>query len=99
MKKKYQVNLSQQAQNDLEQIFYYIADGSINKATNFIHQLEKKIYSLEIFPDRHPLIPENEFFGTAYRHLIYKKYRIIYRIAERSVFILRIFHSAKLLNL
>ena len=99
MKKKYQVNLSQQAQNDLEQIFYYIADDSINNAANFILQLEKKVYSLELFPDRHPLIPENKYFGTDYRHLIYKKYRIVYRIVERSVFILTIFHGAKLLNL
>ncbi|MEA2104648.1 MAG: hypothetical protein U9P79_08425, partial [Candidatus Cloacimonadota bacterium] len=33
----------------------------------------KKIYSLENFPDRHPLIPENNFFGTNYRHLILQK--------------------------
>lgn len=99
MAKKYQVNLTQQAQNDLEQIFYYIANDSINNAENFVLQLEEKVYSLEVFPDRNPLIPENEFFGTAYRHLIYKKYRIIYRIVEKSVFILRIFHGAKLLNL
>ena len=99
MAKKYQVNLTQQAQNDLEQIFYYIADDSINNAANFVLQLEKKVYSLEDFPDRTPFIPENEFFGTDYRHLIYKKYRIVYRIVERSVFILRIFHGAKLLNL
>jgi toxin ParE1/3/4 len=97
--KKYQVNLTQQAQNDLEQVFYYIAADSINNAENFVVQLEKKVYSLEIFPDRHPLIPENEFFGTDYRHLIYKKYRIVYRIVEKSVFVLRIFHGAKLLNL
>jgi toxin ParE1/3/4 len=97
--KKYQVNLAQQAQNDLEQIFYYIAADSINNAENFVLQLEKKVYSLEIFSDRHPLIPENEFFGTDYRHLIYKKYRIVYRIVEKSVFVLRIFHGAKLLNL
>ena len=99
MGKKYQINLTQQAQNDLEQIFYYIADDSINNAGNFVLPLEKKIYSLEVFPDRNPFIPENEFFGTKYRHLIYKKYRIVYRIVERSVFILRIFHGAKLLNL
>ena len=99
MKKIYRVNLSQQAQDDLERIFYYIADDNINNATNFILQIEKKIYSLESFPDRHPLIPENEFFDTNYRHLIFKKYRIVYRIAESSVFILRIFHGAKLLNL
>jgi addiction module RelE/StbE family toxin len=97
--KKYQVNLTQQAQNDLEQIFYYIADDSINNAENFVLQLEKKIYSLEVFPDRNPFIPENEYFGTGYRHLIYKKYRTVYRIVEKSVFILRIFHGAKLLKL
>ncbi len=99
VKQIYQVNLSQQAQDDLERIFYYIANDNINNAANFILQLEKKIYSLESFPDRHPLIPENEFFDTNYRHLIFKKYRIGYRIAEKSVFILRIFHGAKLLNL
>ena len=99
MKKNFRVNLSQQAQNDLEQIFYYIADDNINNATNFILQLEKKIYSLGSFPERHPLIPENEFFDTNYRHLIFKKYRVVYRIAEKSVFILRIFHGAKLLDL
>ena len=99
MKKRFRVNLSQQAQNDLEQIFYYIADDNINNATNFILQLEKKIYSLGSFPERHPLIPENKFFDTNYRHLIFKKYRVVYRITEKSVFILRIFHGAKLLDL
>ena len=96
---KYKVNLTQHAQNDLEHIFYYIADDSVNNAANFIFELEKKIYSLETFPDRHPLISENEFFGTDYRHLIYKKYRIVYRVAENSVFILRIIHGAKLLDI
>ena len=95
----FRVNLSEQAQNDIEHIFYYIAGDSINNAENFILQLEEKVNSLEIFPDRNPLIPENEFFGTGYRHLIHKKYRIIYRIAVKSVFVLRIIHGTKLLNL
>jgi addiction module RelE/StbE family toxin len=96
--KTYKVNLTQHAQNDLEKIFYYIADDSINNASRFVLQLEKKVYSLETFPERHPFIPENEFFGTDYRHLIYKKYRIIYRVIETSVFVLRIIHGAKLLQ-
>ena len=95
MTKKYKVNLTQHAQNDLERIFYYITADSISNAANFVLELEKKVYSLDTFPERQPLIPENEFFGTDYRHLIYKKYRIIYRITESSVFILRIIHGAK----
>lgn len=52
MIKKYSIRLTQQAQDDLEQIYYYIADDSINNAANFVLQLEEKIYSLEAFPDR-----------------------------------------------
>jgi plasmid stabilization system protein ParE len=88
------VNLTQLAQKDLEQIYYYIAADSINNATNFVLELEKKIYSLDTFPERHPLIAENELFATDYRHLIYKKYRVIYRISEKAVFILRVIHGA-----
>jgi len=97
--KKYKVNLTQHTQNDIEHIFYYIADDSVNNASDFVLELEKKINSLDTFPERHPLIPENEFFGTDYRHLIFNKYRIIYRIIESSVFVLRIIHGAKLLQI
>lgn len=99
MTRKYEVNITQHAQDDLEHIFYYIADDNINNAKNFIVELEKKVYSLDNFPQRNPFIPENEYFGTDYRHLIYKKYRIIYRTSNNSVFILRIIHGAKLLEL
>jgi toxin ParE1/3/4 len=95
--KRYKVNLTQLAQKDLEQIYYYIAVDSIKIARNFVLELEKKIYSLDAFPERQPLIAENEFFATDYRHLIYKKYRIIYRISEKTVFILRVIHGAMLL--
>lgn len=97
MTKRYKVNLTELAQKDLAQIYYYIAADSINNATNFILELEKMIYSLESFPDRQPLIAENELFATDYRHLIYKKYRIIYRISEKTVFILRVVHGSMLL--
>jgi plasmid stabilization system protein ParE len=99
VKKKYKINISEHAQSVLEHIFYYIADDSFGNARKFILQLEKKVYSLQNNPDRNPLIPENEFFGTSYRHLIHKKYRIVYRNKDDSVFILRILHGAKLLNI
>ena len=99
MIKKYDVYLTQHAQEDLEHIFYYIAADSIGNASNFIMEPEKRVFSLEHLPNRNPLIPENVYFGTDYRHLLYNDYRIIYRIWENSVFILRIIHGAKLLEL
>ncbi len=98
MTRKYEVNITKHAQEDLEHIFYYIANDSEDNAANFINELEKKVLTLESLLKRNPLIPENEYFGTEYRHLIYKKYRIIYRISENSVYILRIIHGAKLLE-
>ena len=93
------MNLTQLAQEDLEQIYFYIAEDSLQNARNFILDLEKKIYSLNSLPKRHPLIAENALFGTDYRHLIHKKYRVIYRIFEYEVFILRVIHGAKLLDI
>ena len=69
MAKKYKVNISFNAQNDLEHIFFYIAQDSTNNAKNFILELEKKIYSLDTMPERFALTPENIFFGTNYRHI------------------------------
>jgi plasmid stabilization system protein ParE len=97
--KKYKVNISLNAQKDLEHIFFYIAEDSINNAKKFILELEKKIYSLDTFPERFALIPENIFFGTSYRYIVHKKYRVIYKIADNSVQILRVVHGAKLLDL
>lgn len=99
MARKYKVNISFNAQRDLEHIFFYIAEDSINNAKNFIREFEKKIYSLDTLPERFALIPENIFFDTDYRHIIHKKYRAIYKISGNSVYILRVVHTAKLLDL
>lgn len=99
MTKKNNVNLTQSVQNDLEHSYSYIAADSMNNANQFVLELEKQIFSLEIFPERYPFTPENEFFETDYRHLNYKKFRVIYRIAQNIVYILRIIRGSKLLDI
>jgi hypothetical protein len=54
---------------------------------------------LETSPERCPYINENTFFGTNYRHLIHKKYRAIFKIDKNYVYIIRVVHGAKLLDL
>ena len=99
MAKKYKVNITLNAQKDLEYIFFYNAEDSIIKAKKFILELESKIYSLDTFPERFAYIPENIYFGTHYRHVTYKKYRVVYKIGNSFVYILRVIHGAKLLDL
>jgi len=98
VEKKYKINLTRHAQIDLDQIYSYIAADNPANAINFVLQLEKKVYSLNTFPERHSFIPENEYFETDYRHLIYKNYRIIYRVTKEAIFILRIVHGARMLQ-
>ena len=50
-------------------------------------------------PERFALIPENTFFGTNYRQITHKKYRVIYKISGNSVYIMRVIHGANLLDL
>ena len=99
MVKKYKIRITDNAQNDLEHIFFYIAADSINNAKKIILELEKRVYTLDTFSGRFAYIPENIYFEANYRHLIYKKYRVIYKIKSNSVYILRVIHGSKLLDL
>ena len=94
---KYSVQVTPAAERDVEEIWTYIADDSPENATAFILRLEEQIEALEQFPERCPLIPENELLGTGYRHIIYGAYRTIFRITGKTVFIVRIIHGQRLL--
>lgn len=96
MGKRYNITIVKTAEDDLDEIWNYISIDSINSAANFINEIEERIYSLENFPLRNPLMPENEILGSKYRHLIYKDYRVVYRIKDDSVYILRIIHGSRL---
>lgn len=99
MKKVFKVCISQNAQDDLRHIFSYIAEDNVSNAKVFVSELEEKINSLSTMPERTSHIPENIFFGTDYRQLIHGKYRVIYRIDKSEIYILRVVHGSKLLEL
>lgn len=98
MPARFKVEITPAAEGDLEEIWTYISEDSPPRATHFIHELEKKTRTLERFPERCPLIPENEILGTPYRHLLVGKYRLIFRVADYVVYILRIVHGSRLLD-
>ena len=82
----------------MAEIWEYIAQDKSDAATAFVLRLEEQIRTLERFPERAPLIPENELLGTAYRHLLHGNYRTIFKIVGSRVIILRVLHGARLLN-
>lgn len=98
MPTRFRVRISKTAQNDVADVWSFIAEDSVEAATAFIHHLEERIATLESLPTRCSLISENELIGAQYRHLIYGDYRMIFRIAGGTVYVLRVIHSARLLD-
>ena len=82
----------------MAEIWEHIAQDKPEAAAAFVIRLEEQIGTLERFPERCPLIPENELLGAAYRHLVYGNYRTIFKIVGSRVIILRVLHGARLLD-
>ena len=96
MIKKYKIKITASAQADFRIIWDYISQNNPINAGEFLSEIEKRIYALSIFPQRNPIIPEGEYFQIdEYRHFIHKKYRVVYRIQNDRVYILRIVHGAR----
>ena len=98
MAAKFRVSITGAAETDIEQAWSFIAQDNPKTADEFISRLEEQIETLEIFPNRCALIPENEILGTRYRHIIYGDYRTVFRVAKRTVYVLRVIHGARLLD-
>jgi len=97
--KKFSVDITATAEADVAGIWEHIASDKPDAATAFILRLEEQINTLETFPERCPLVPENELLGTAYRHLVFGNYRTIFRIVGARVIILRVIHGTRLLDI
>ena len=98
MPAKFRVRITRAAERDIEEAWTFIAQDSIEEAKKFVRRLEEQIETLERFPERCPLIPENEFLGTRYRQLLFGSYRSVFRIAGRTVYVLRIIRGSRLLD-
>jgi toxin ParE1/3/4 len=94
----YKVFITRHAENDLVEIYDYIAADNPVIAIAFVLALEEKVFSLSTMPERMPLIPENNLLGTCYRHLIHGKYRAILKVHDRTVIVLRVIHGSRLLE-
>jgi plasmid stabilization system protein ParE len=95
---KFRVRITRAAERDSEETWNFIADDSPEAADKFVRRLEEQIETLERFPESCPLIPENEMLGTRDHHLLYGNYRTVFRIARKTVYVIRVIHGARLLD-
>lgn len=99
MRRRYRVEITRRAEADIAAIHAYIGRDSDRAASAFVAELERQVVSLERFPLRCPVIAEAAELGVPYRHLVYGDYRTIIRVDGGTVYILRVIHGARLLDL
>ena len=91
----YVVRITETAEGELEEAYAWIHKRSPLNAERWRLQLVEKAASLEDFPERCPLAPENEGAKCELRHLIFGKYRLVFTIIEDTVYVLHIRHGAR----
>jgi len=88
-----EIEWSSKAENDLNEIIDYIAQDSLEYALSFYEQVREKVENLIKFPRMGRIVPELD--EPNIRELILRNYRIIYRIFEKEVQIVRLFHGSR----
>jgi toxin ParE1/3/4 len=88
-----QVVLTRQASDDLIEIARHIAQDDPALADSFANDLIDQTTPLSDFPQMGRTVPELK--RPAVRELIRSPYRIIYRVQEGNIQILRFWHAAR----
>jgi len=93
---KYLVNITQNAENDLNEIIMFIAKNNPQNAVKIMGKIQTKINTLDHFPYRGSYVPELLIRNIKdYRQLIESPWKIIYRIDDNIVNILTIIDSRR----
>jgi len=85
------INWTDNAIQDLSEIKTYISRDSEFYASRFVNKLIDGVENLSIFPEMGRLVPEAQ--SKTIRELIYRPYRIIYKIEEKQINIITVVNS------
>lgn len=87
--KKYSVIVDSDAEEDLFEIYAYVAfNDSVERADKLFSELRKTCYKLQSFPLRGNIPPELSEIGVIeFREIRHKPYRVIYSIEGKVVYV------------
>ena len=87
--RKYEVLLTEGAEQDLESIYDYIAEFDCKASADYVlDRLLEVVESLSAFPERGACPKELVALGIRdYRQTAFKPYRVIYRVMAQKVYI------------
>jgi len=82
----YRVDVSEVAENDLQDIVRYVASQLFapETALNMMERLDDAMASLSVMPQRFPLVKDERLSQMGYRRLGVKNYNVFYSIDEKN---------------
>jgi len=93
----YTVTMAESAAVDLEDIRAWYANVEVPEAGDVVvKNLVARIRTLREMPERARMVPE--FEESTLRELIEPPYRIVFRLDDARVRVVRVFHSARLMT-
>jgi plasmid stabilization system protein ParE len=94
--KRFKVIWTKNAELDLELIIEYIKINSISTAKKIFFEIKQESNKLHTLPERKRVVPEFQKIGIVkYREIIYKRWRIIYKIDDEKVYVLIVIDSSR----
>ena len=85
---KFEVFLTQDAEDDIFEIFNYILENDSENANYVFKKLKETCLNLNSFPDRGHTPPELERINVFnYKEIHFKPYRIIYQVLDNKIYI------------
>lgn len=87
---------SPQAIADVESIKAYISRDSEHYATLVVDRIIAAVERLDAFPESGRVVPE--IGDASIREVLWRNYRIVYRLAGSSVEVVTVFHGAMLFS-
>ncbi len=95
MAKRITVVVSDTARKDLLEIAEYISSDSPRAGKKMIRQIHDRLKKLVYFPKSGRMIPEIN--DLSLREIVVGPYRLMYRVQENKVVVLRALHGKRLL--
>ena len=90
------VRWTQRARDDLRDIHDFIARDSPRAAEALVERLLTATEHLAAFPESGRVVPEFPTLG--YREIIVSSYRVLFRLADNTVWITAVVHGRRLLR-
>jgi plasmid stabilization system protein ParE len=88
MSKHFRIIWIESASRNLEEIASFISEDSPANAKNVLSRIKEKAETLRTLSERDRYLPELLDFGIrTWRELVIDRYRLVYRIEGKSVFV------------